>query len=592
MIRTNFYKKFLQWRLRHLKHQHFVTILSVIVGLLGGLSAVVIKNTVHFIKLIIKNPAIKDYHTYLFFIYPLLGITLVVIFLKYILKKRVGHGVPMILYAISRQNSIMEAVQMYASIITSSLTVGFGGSVGLEGPTVATGAAIGSNIGRAMHLHYKSLTLMIACGTAGAMAGIFKAPIAAIVFVLEVLMVDLTTASIIPLLLASTTGFLTSIMMLGDDILLHFDVKDKFILSETPYYIIFGVFCGIMSIYFNKTFWWVESIFEKIKAKRLKLILGALFLGILIYIFPPLYGEGYESINNLLHSYYQDILNHSIFEPYKSNIHILLIVFLLILLTKVFGTAITFGAGGIGGVFAPVFFSGAFTGFIFASAFNLIPFHHLSVNNFTLVGMAGMLAGVLHAPLCAIFLIAEITNGYELLIPLLICSTLAYLTVKTVIPHSIYAMQLAKRGELITHHKDKAVLTMMKIDDVIEKNFMTINYDATLKELIAIVTKSKRNLFPVIDNDNKLIGVITLDDIREIMFKQEFYNKVYVRELMHHPLSIIIENENMETVMKKFKSTGAWNLPVVTKKGHYLGFISKSKMFNEYRKKLLDFTED
>lgn len=588
---NNLLGKFLVWKVKHIQHKHFVLFLSLLIGLFSGFSVVVIKNSVHLIKKLLTLSFVEEIHNYLFFLYPLVGLSLTLLFIKFVLRKPIGHGIPSALYAISQKNSIIKAYNMFASVIASAFTVGFGGSVGLEGPTVSTNAAIGSNVGQFFKLDYKTITLLVGCGAAGAMSGIFNAPIAALVFVLEVFMFDLTLASMIPFLMASVAAALSSRMMLGDEVLFDIVIKDRFITSDFPFYILLGVFTGLISVYFNKTFWWIEDLFEKIKLQRYRLLIGGALLGVLIFFVPPLYGEGFETIVSLLNGDYKEVVNHSLFFDQKDNLLLIIGLIFVLVLLKVVASAITFGAGGVGGVFAPSLFMGASSGFVFAKFLNYLGFTNLSESNFTLVGMAGLIAGVLHAPLTALFLIAEITRGYELIIPLMITSAIAYLTSKYFVPHSVYNMQLAKRGELLTRHKDKAVLTLMKLHSEVEKDFNVLSPDLSLGEVVKVVAKSKRNLFPVVGEDGMLQGIITLDDIREIMFKPELYDEVYIQTLMTQPPTHVSSTDTMDEVMKKFTSTNAWNLPVIDDK-KYVGFVSKSKLFNAYRKVLIDFSEE
>lgn len=597
MKRQTLLGRFLIWRVKHIGHRQFVLILSVIVGLASGFGAIIIKNSVHFIQHLLTGGFSKDLHLYLYFIYPIIGILITVLIIKFVIRQSVGHGIPSTLFAISKKNSIMRRHNLFSSIITSTFTVGFGGSAGLEGPTVATGASFGSYIGQLLRLNYKTTTLLLGCGAAGAMSGIFNAPIAAIVFALEVIMLDLTMASLVPLLVASTTAALTTWLLMGNLTLLSISLKDPFILTDVPFFILLGILTGLVSVYFSKMFWFVEEKFSKTENPYRKLIIGGLLLGTIVFLIPPLYGEGYTTVNNLLSGNYADIFNNSIVYKYRVNDYYILVLLTVMLLLKVAATSITFGAGGIGGIFAPTLFMGATAGFIFSKSFNIFGltnifgFPPLSETNFTLVGMCGMIAGVLHAPLTAIFLIAEITGGYELFMPLMITGTIAYITARYFNPHSVYTMQLAKRGELITHHKDKAVLTLMKLNTEVEKDFATIPPETSLGDIIKVVAKSKRNIFPVVDKDKMLLGIVLLDDIREIMFKPELYSEVYVESLMTMPPTYVSSKDSMDAVMKKFKDTGAWNLPVIDQ-GKYVGFVSKSKLFNAYRKLLLAFSEE
>lgn len=563
----------------------------MIVGLASGIGAVIIKNSVHFIQHLLTSGFSKELHNYLYFGYPIIGILITVVIIKFIIRQQVGHGIPSTLYAISKKNSIMRRHNLFSSIITSMFTVGFGGSAGLEGPTVATGASFGSNIGQLLRLNYKTTTLLLGCGAAGAMSGIFNAPIAAIVFALEVIMLDLTIASLIPLLVASVTAALTTWLLMGNLTLLPILLQDSFSLSDVPFFIFLGILTGLVSVYFSKMYWFVEEKFSKIENTYNKLIIGGLLLGGIVFLIPPLYGEGYTTINNLLSGNYTDIFNHSIVYRYRANEYTILVLLAVMLLLKVVATSITFGAGGVGGIFAPTLFMGSTVGFIFSKFFNIFGLADLSLTNFTLVGMCGMIAGVLHAPLTAIFLIAEITSGYELFMPLMITGTISFITTRYFNQHSVYTMQLAKRGELITHHKDKAVLTLMKLHTEVERDFTTIEPETSLGDLVRVVAKSKRNIFPVVDADKMLVGIVKLDDIREIMFKPELYNEVYVESLMTMPSTYVSSKDTMDMVMKKFKDAGGWNLPVIDN-GKYVGFVSKSKLFNAYRKLLVSFSEE
>ncbi len=582
---------FYLWRLKNIKPKHFVLILSLLVGLLAGFAAVILKNTVHFIQELLTNLFSKDLHNYLYFIFPLIGLLLAVILIKYIIKKPVGHGIPGVLYAISKKNSIIKSFGLYASMITSALTVGFGGSVGLEGPTASTGGAIGSNLGRLFKLDYKTTTLLIGCGAVGAMSGIFNAPIAALVFALEVFMFDLTLTSMIPFLVASVSAALTSRMMLGDNVLFDIQIQDLFVTSDVPFYIILGVFTGLISVYFNKMFWWIEDLFSKIKSQYKRLLIGGSLLGVLIFFIPPLYGEGFVTIKMLFSGNSSSIFHNTWLSNFQDNTLVVLGLLFALLLFKVIASALTFGAGGVGGVFAPSLFVGASAGFVFAKTFNHFGLAKLSEGNFTLVGMAGLIAGVLHAPLTSLFLIAEITSGYELIIPLMITATIAYLTSKYFVPHSIYNMQLAKRGELITRHKDKAVLTLMSLHTEVERDFNVVPPNSTLGQLVKVVSSSTRSLFPVVGDNGVLQGIISLDNIREIMFKPELYDEVKVESLMVQPLDYIKSHDTMDIVMDKFTKTRAWNLPVIDD-DKYIGFVSKSKLFNAYRKMLIEFSEE
>ncbi|NQY67449.1 MAG: chloride channel protein [Flavobacteriales bacterium] len=584
------FSNFFAWRQKHIKHRHFVLILSAIVGVLSGLVAIFIRNAVHLVEWLLKRNFINDYHNYLFFIYPLIGILLTIIIVKYLLRSPVEHGIPNALHAISQRNSKIKKKSMYSSILTSVLTVGFGGSVGLEGPTVGTSTAIGSNLGQWARLNYKTKTLLIGCAASGALASIFQAPIAAIVFAIEVMMLDLTMSSMIPLLVASVSAALTSTLIEGDRLLFKFPME-KFTAMDLPFYILLGIGTGICSIYFTKTFLYIHKLFDNQKDIFLRAIIGGSLLGILIFFIPPLYGEGYDTINSIIEGRYTDIFEFSVFYGFKDNIFLVLVFLFMIVFFKTIATSLTFGAGGVGGIFAPSLFMGSTVGFTCAKMYNSFGFNQLSESNFTLVGMAGVMAGVLHAPLTAIFLIAEITGGYELFIPLMVCASIAYLTVKITVPHSVYTMQLAERGELITHDKDQAVLSLMNLEAEIERDFQTVSADMKLGELIHVIAESDRNIYPVLDNDLALIGLVRLNKIRNIMFKSELHETTFVHEVMSPIEDSVGLHENMDNVMRKFDKIEIWNLPVIAD-GKYVGFVSKSKLFTAYRKLLKEFYEE
>ena len=586
--------KFLNWKSRNLSHQQFLMVLSSLIGFVAGIIAVIIKNLTHFMQVLLEGEFIINYHKAFYFIFPVFGLILVYLILKFILRKNVGHGIPTTLYAISRQKGIMKRFQMYASLITAPITVGFGGSVGLEGPTVATGASVGSNISRLFLMNQASRTLLIGCAAAGAMSSIFKAPIAAIIFAIEVFALDLTLASLLPLLLASVSAIITSYFFFGSQTILPFQLQDAFNISEVPFYILLGVTAAACSLYFSKVYFSLSAVMQKIRSQFLRLLIAGLMLGILIYFIPPLYGEGYNVINNLLQENYLQALGTNLFNEYLENIWIVVILLAGLVVFKIVATSLTFSAGGVGGIFAPVLFMGSAMGHCFALILNNLGVlrEPISVSNFTLVGMAGLMAGVLQAPLTAIFLIAELTHGYELFIPLMITATISFLVTTRFQPHSVYTMDLARKGDLLTHNKDQTVLTLMNIQRVIEKNFVALNVDMNLGEVIKEgVVKSSRNLFPVIDENRKFIGVILLDDIRPIMFDEKMYEKVKVVDVMQRAPAIIeIEKDRMNEIMDKFQESKAWNLPVVENDGTYVGFISKSKLLTAYRQKLIEFT--
>lgn len=588
-----FFLKLLDWKTKHLKHQQFIMILSAVTGLLAGLAAVIIKNLTHFIQYLLEGNLIINYHSALYFIFPLIGLAIVLFIKKFIFRKDIGHGIPSTLYAISKRKGLMKPFQTYASLITAPITAGFGGSVGLEGPTVATGASLGSNMARKLGLDQTSRTLLISCAAAGAMSSIFQAPIAAIVFAIEVFSLDLTLASLLPLLIASVSAILTSYFFFGSDVLLPFVVEDEFLISQVPYFIFLGILSGFCSIYFTRMFFRINGIFGKIHSPFKRLIIGGTALGVLIYFIPPLYGEGYNVINNLLQLDYEEILGNTLWVDYMDKIWLLIALLAGMVVFKIIAMSLTFNAGGVGGIFAPVLFMGSSMGHAFALLLNYsgLTGNSLSVSNFTLLGMTGLMAGVLRAPLTAIFLIAEITHGYDLFVPLMITAAISFLITSQFQEHSVYTLELAERGELITHNKDQAVLTLMEIDQIIETNFVILNTDMTLGDIVHEgVVKSSRNIFPVVDQEKKFRGIILLDDIRPIMFDKSLYEEVKLTDLMQRAPEIIdIRKDSTKTIMRKFQEGGAWNLPVV-KDEIYIGFVSKSKMLTAYREKLIEVT--
>lgn len=586
-------QRFLLWRTKHLSQQQFILLLSVIIGFAAGLGAVIIKNLTHFIQDLLEAKLIANYHHAFYFIFPLIGLALTLFIIKKVLKKEVGHGIPSTLYAISKRKGIMRSFQMYGSILTAPLTVGFGGSVGLEGPTVATGASLGSNISRLFRMNQSARTLLVGCAAAGAMSSIFKAPIAAIIFAIEVFSLDLTLVSMLPLLMASVSAILTSYFFFGSDTLLPFELKDNFHISEVPFYVILGCISALGSIYFTFIYFKIYKIFGKINNKFYRMLIGGGCLGIIVFLIPPLYGEGYGVINNLLAENYLEALGTNFLNEFLDNIWVVILLLTGLVIFKIIATSLTFAAGGVGGIFAPVLFMGSALGHCFALVVNNTGLLNkpISISSFTMVGMAGLMAGVLHAPLTAIFLIAELTGGYELFVPLMITALISYLITNTVQPHSVYTMELAKKGELLTHDKDQTVLTLLNINQIIEKNFVPLQINMNLGDVIHNgVIKSSRNIFPVIDRNDNFMGIILLDDIRPIMFKQHLYDEIQVSDIMQRaPDTIDLQNDSMKTIMKKFQHSAAWNLPVI-KENKYVGFISKSKMLTAYRQKLIEVT--
>lgn len=570
--------KFLFWRVKHISTRNFVIVLGGITGLLGGIAAVILKSSVHAIQAFIDGQNIP----LLFVFLPAVGILITAILAKDILKEPLGHGITTILYVISKKSSRLSAKKLYSRLLTSGITVGFGGSVGLEAPIVVTGSAIGSNIGQLMHMNYKQRTLLIGCGAAAAISGIFNSPVAGVIFSIEVILTDVTVAIFIPLLIAAVFGALVSMLLLGDDVLFSFNLEDPFLATDFPYFLVLGGICGLASVYFTRTALKAEDIIQKVKSVYLRAIFGGLALGLLIYFLNPIYGEGYDAIKVILQGRSNDLFHNSIFFQWDSPW--LLVVFgLMIFLLKPIASGFTIGAGGNGGVFAPSMFMGAITGFLFAQTGNLIlEGEPLSVSNFTLVGMCGVMSGVLHAPLTAIFLIAEITSGYTLFLPLMLVSAIAYSSSSYFEKYSFYTSKLINSGDLIPYDRDKQLLSLMQINRLIEKDLLVIEPDKKLEDLVKLVKKSHRNIFPVVTQNNELLGIITLDDIREIMFDPESQKNVIISTLMHKPPAVVNSDENMQYVMTLFEKTGAWNLPVVNSAG-YVGIVSKSRIFNAYR---------
>lgn len=583
--------KLVVWRIANISEKNFLYLLAFIVGIVSGLAALLLKNLIHFVAHELTDVIAIEGFNYLYLLYPFIGILLTVLFLKYVIRDDIGHGVSKILYSISKKGSKLKPHKTWSSMVASSLTIGFGGSVGAEAPIVLTGASIGSNLARIFKLRYKYITLMVGCGAAGAIAGIFNAPMAGIVFTLEVLMLDLTMAFLIPLLISAITATVLSYFFMGDAVLLRFSEVAPFEINTIWIYILVGVFTGLLGIYFTQMSMYLEGRMAGIKNWFWRAVIGAVTLGGLIYLFPPLWGEGYESISDVFNNQGAELLNHSLFENWKDNPYVILAVLGGILLFKVAATSATTGAGGNGGIFAPTLFTGAIAGYFLVKLLNT--FFDLGVpeNNFALAGMAGMMAAVMHAPLTGIFLTAEITGGYGMFIPLLITSTVAYVTIMRFEPHSIYTKRLAQSGELITHHKDKAILRSMELKKLIENDFEILSPDASLRDLVKAVSKSNRNLFPVVDEEGYMKGMLKLSKVKHLIFEHELYDKVMVRDLMFMPEFYISSKDNMERVAEKFETSNRYNLAVIDD-GKYLGFISRAVVFSKYRKTLEYFSHD
>ena len=552
-------QRFIRWREKHITNKQFILILSFLVGIFTALAAYVLKFLVEYIKEFLTENFDPMGANWLYLVYPVAGIFITSLFIRKVVRDDISHGVTKILYAISRKQSRIKRHNIWSSVCASAITIGCGGSVGAEAPIVLTGSAIGSNLGSVFRMDHKTLMLLVGCGAAGAVSGIFKAPIAGLVFTLEVLMIDLTMASLLPLLITSVTAASVSYLLLGTEAMFQFHLDYPFSLERIPYAIALGIFCGLVAWYFTRSMNWIENIFRRYSNPYVKFVIGGAMLSILIFLFPPLYGEGYDTISLLLNGEtseeWNTVMNNSLF--YGST-HLLVVYLILIILFKVFASSATNGGGGCGGIFAPSLFLGCISGFVFSG----------------------------------IFLIAELTGGYDLFLPLMIVSVCAYLTIIVFEPHSIYSMRLAKTGELITHHKDKAVLTLMNMESIVETDFLKVRPDMDLGEMVKRISQSSRNLFPVVDVNDELIGIVVLDDIRNIIFRQELYHRFRVESFMKPPKAPIISTDSMEVVMKKFDQTGAWNLPVVDEDNKYIGFVSKSKMLNTYRQVLVDISAE
>lgn len=583
--------KFLKWRYKHISNRTFVHLMSIVVGFLAGLVAVTLKNTTYFIQSILAKGIVVS-ENQLYFILPIVGLALVFLYVKYVYKKPIQHAISSIIFALSKKGGLLKAKNIYAPLITAPLTVGFGGSVGLLGPAVKSGSALSSNLSRLFHLDTKTRSLLVACASAGAISSIFQSPIAAIIFAVEVFTLDLTMLSMLPLLLASISGVLTSYFFLGNEVLFSFSLTEGFQLTDTFFYIFLGVSTAFASIYFTKMYFGILELFKPFKSPKYKLLVGGIAIGIMLYAIPPLYGEGFGFINSLLDGDHLKALGKTPFDDFTSNIWVVIALLFGITIFKAIAMTTTFAAGGAGGIFIPTMVMGSALGNVVAKIINNLGLgFSVSESNFTLIGMAGLIAGVIHAPLTAIFLIAEITGGYQLFVPLMITASISYLITKNALDYTIYTKELAKIGAILTHNKDQMVLTLMEMDDVIENNFKPIHPEMSLGQMLhESVSKSKRNIFPVLNADEKLMGIILLDDIREFMFDKELYNTVFVKNLMHSPPEhIFYDSDTMKSVMQKFQDSGAWNLPVI-KEGKYLGFISKSKLLTAYRRKLITHT--
>lgn len=577
----------LSWLQQRLSERQFFILSSVLVGLTAGLAAVLLKSLVHLIYEFVTHDYELPFQFWLYLFLPFIGLLITVLYAQRFHKGNLEKGTSHVLYAITRKSSLLAPFHMVAHLITSAITIGFGGSSGLEAPIATTGSAIGSNYARTYHLNYRQRTLLLSCGAAAGIAAAFNAPIAGVLFAIEILLLDISATAFIPLIIASAVGALCSNIILQDGILLSFKTQVPFNFYNVPYYVLMGIFAGLLATYHSHMFMKMDAWFAKRKSPYTKVIIGGGILALLILLFPPLFGEGYTSVLALSQNNVQGLLNASLLKELITNEWLVLLFLGGIMLAKTFAVSATISSGGNGGNFAPSLMTGAFLGFFFSRFVNLAGFGKLPESNFTLVAMAGVMSGVMHAPLTAIFLIAEVTGGYGLMIPLMIVASISYTVSRFIEPQSIENKKLAQKGAAIIHDRDKKILSDISLAKLIETNFQPVVETARLRDLIAVIEKTTRNIFPVITEDGRLTGVIELNSIRDIMFNTELYDKIVVKELMRKPPAVIEEGESMDEVMKKFDATDSWNLPV-TRQGKYLGFISKSTIFNKYRSELIE----
>ncbi|AGY53593.1 Putative chloride channel protein ClcB-like protein [Bacteroidales bacterium CF] len=572
-------------KINEMPESNKMLLLALVVGLCSGLAAVILKYAIHYVSLFLKSWFNGSSESWLYLVYPGLGMLVSFLFVRYIVKDNISHGVTKVLKAVAKHESKIKGHNVWSSLVSSSLTIGFGGSVGAEAPIVYTGAAIGSNLAQKLGLSYKNMTILLGCGAAGAVAGIFKAPLAGILFTLEILMFNISMTSIVPLLVSAVTATTVSFIFLGESVVFTNSIQ-AFNIRNIPFYIILGVVCGAFSLYFMRTTLFMEDKIRLIKRPYLRWMISALSLGLLIFLFPPLYGEGYDSLTSLLNNNTEQAIGNTIFGDILTNPWAIPIFFLAVLIIKVLAMSLTNAGGGVGGTFGPTLIVGGLVGFVFSRFVNLAGGYDIPEANFTLVGMAGLMAGVMQAPMTAIFLIAEITGGYVLLLPLIIASVVSFATMRRFETYSIYTKRIAKQGDLLTHDSDKAVLTLLKTADLIETDFISIEPQRYLRDLVNVIANCKRNIFPVVTSDGYFAGIILLDDIRHFMFDLSLYDTKQVSDIMVQPPAYVYEREKMESVMKKFEDSKAWNLPVIDLEGHYRGFVSKSKIFFAYREQL------
>lgn len=592
---TTYINKLHKWRLTHLTNRQMATILAFFIGIFASVAAYVLHFIIRQIQHLLTAGFDATTYNWLYLLFPVIGIYITSLFVRYVVKDNISHGITQVLYAISTKQSRLKAHNCWTSVISSAITIGFGGSVGAEAPIVLTGSAIGSNLGQLFKMDNKTLMLLVGCGASAAIAGIFKAPIAGLVFTLEVLMVDLSMAALLPILTSTVTATVFTYIFVGNRSLFDFTLDSAWNIDRIPASILLGLFCGMVSLYFIRMMSKCEGLFEQLKDYPFaKLFLGAILLSSLIFFFPSLYGEGYNSLNILLNGNteadWNAVMNNSLF---AGSSGLLVIYIALVLLTKIFATSATNGAGGVGGTFAPSLFVGGFGGFLFARVWNMNQVGtYIPEKNFTLLGMAGVMAGVMHAPLTGVFLIAELTGGYSLFLPLIMVSIVSVMVISIFEPHSIYAMRLARQGRLLTHHTDRSILTLMSLDSVIDNNYTTVDPDMPLGKLVSVISRSHTSFIPVVNTAGILLGIIDINKIRHVMFRTELYHRFTVQQILIPPKATLGIKDSMEEVMEKFDKTNANYLPVVDVNGQLTGFIERTRLYSMYRKTVADFSAE
>jgi len=580
----DFLKPLLKWRYKHLSDSQFLSILSIVIGAIAGVVAVIMKNSVHFLYKILHNFNVS--YTYINLLFPFIGIAVTVFIAHKFFKTRTGHGIPKVLYAISRNNAVIRFKNFITSVFFSILTVGFGGSAGLEGPSASAGATLGSQIAQLFRLDYKQFLVLIGCGATGAIAAIFNTPIASIIFSLEILMLDLSIFSIIPLLISSVTALIVSYYFLGQQTIYDIESSATFNIAHSHLYIILGIFAGLWSAFFSYIYLKIEHIFEAINSTVKRVLLGCAGLAILIYAFPAVYGEGYSVINQCIEEDTLFVTNSIFFNFLPNTQQSLILLLSSIIIFKTLATNLTFGAGGVGGIFAPSLFIGAVTGLLFAVILNSLGITGIPTVSLVLVAMAGFMSGILHGPLTAIFLIAEITKGYELVVPLMLTSVISYLIARKFFNNSVYTLQLAQRNELLTHDKNKSILSLMRLENLIENDFEVLHPNDKLGDFVEKIKKTRRNVYPVLDEERYMVGILTFDDVKDIIFEPDLYDKVLIREIMYQPRTFVSISDSVEDIAKKIHSSGRYNIPVLDN-GKYIGFVSRANLFAVFQKELV-----